>query len=126
MTPLQSKLSSRIATSYAKIYKTPNYHSSLPSSVTPVIGIYVNLEKLKVKIGHTASVSAAVLPLHATNTKITWKNMHPHIASMKVQGNTATVTGKQAGQAVLIATTADNGFRDLCIVHVQPYMTKRD
>lgn len=126
MTPLQSRLTSRITTSYSKMDKTPNYHIAMPPAVTSVIGIHMYKEKLKVRVGHTANVSAAVLPSHATNKKIIWKNMHPHIASMKVQGNTATVTGKQAGQAVLIATTADNGFRDLCIIHVQPYLMNRD
>ena len=30
---------------------------------------------------------------------------------------------KSAGRAVVIVTTAEGKFRDLCIIHVQPYMT---
>ncbi|KMP64680.1 ABC transporter substrate-binding protein [Bacillus cereus] len=36
---------------------------------------------------------------------------------------TVTITGKSAGKAVVIVTTAEGKFRDLCVIHVQPYMT---
>ena len=32
---------------------------------------------------------------------------------------------KSAGRAVVIVTTAEGKFRDLCIIHVQPYMTNQ-
>lgn len=122
MTPSYSHLASRIATSNSKEDSTPNYHIAMSPSSTSVIGIHVQKEKLKVKIGHTAHIDASVLPLYAANQTVIWTNVHPHIASVTVQGNRAIITGIQTGQAILLATTEENGFRDLCIVHVQPYI----
>lgn len=122
MTPSYSHPASRIITSNSIADSTLNYHIAVSSSITSVIGIHVQKEKLKVKIGHTAHIDASVLPLQAANQKVIWTNVHPHIVSVTVQGNRAIITGIQAGQAILIATTVENGFRDLCIVHVHPYL----
>lgn len=49
--------------------------------------------------------------------------MNADVITMYPKGDTVTITGKSAGRAVVIVTTAEGKFRDLCIIHVQPYMT---
>ena len=93
-------------------------------SIVPVIGIQLQKAKLKLKTGQRAELTATVLPSQASNQEIIWTCMNPHIVEIHSEIQKATVIGKQAGRATIVVTTAEGKFRDLCIVHVQPYMTK--
>ncbi|MEI4801423.1 Ig domain-containing protein [Bacillus sp. NPDC077411] len=99
-------------------------HITIIPSIVPVIGIQLHKAKLKLKAGQRAELTATVLPSQASNQEIIWTCMNPHIVEIHTEKQKATVIGKQAGRAVIIVTTAEGKFRDLCIVHVQPYMTK--
>ena len=96
---------------------------SIAPSVISVIGIHIQKNKLKIKTGQSADLSASVLPMQATNQELIWTNMNSDVITIYPKGETVTITGKSAGRAVVIVTTAEGKFRDLCIVHVQPYMT---
>ncbi|PEC21958.1 MULTISPECIES: Ig-like domain-containing protein [Bacillus cereus group] len=96
---------------------------SIAPSVISVIGIHIQKNKLKIKTGQSADLSASVLPIQATNQELIWTNMNSNIITIYPKGESVTITGKSAGRAVVIVTTAEGKFRDLCIVHVQPYMT---
>ncbi|PGZ08201.1 hypothetical protein COE30_14085 [Bacillus cereus] len=96
---------------------------SIAPSVISVIGIHIQKNKLKIKTGQSADLSASVLPIQATNQELIWTNMNSDIITIYPKGESVTITGKSAGRAVVIVTTAEGKFRDLCIVHVQPYMT---
>ena len=61
--------------------------------------------------------------MQATNQELIWTNMNSDVITIYPKGDTVTITGKSAGRAVVIVTTAEGKFRDLCVVHVQPYMT---
>ncbi|MEH7536663.1 Ig-like domain-containing protein [Bacillus toyonensis] len=96
---------------------------SIAPSVISVIGIHMQKNKLKIKTGQSADLSASVLPMQATNKELIWTNMNSDIITIYPKGDTVTITGKSAGRAVVIVTTAEGKFRDLCVIHVQPYMT---
>ncbi|WP_438825152.1 Ig-like domain-containing protein [Bacillus sp. JJ1127] len=96
---------------------------SLAPSVVSVIGVHMQKNKIKIKAGQSAELSAFVLPVHATNQELIWTNMNPNIITIHTKQNKAIITGKNAGRAVVIVTTADGKFRDLCVVHVHPYIT---
>ncbi|MBJ8099112.1 Ig-like domain-containing protein [Bacillus cereus group sp. N11] len=96
---------------------------SIAPSVISVIGIHMQKNKLKIKTGKSADLSASVLPMQAANKELIWTNMNSDIITIYPKGDTVTITGKSAGRAVVIVTTAEGKFRDLCVIHVQPYMT---
>ncbi|PGO34165.1 hypothetical protein CN984_02525 [Bacillus cereus] len=96
---------------------------SIAPSVISVIGIHIQKNKLKIKTGQSADLSASVLPMQATNQELIWTNMNSDVITIYPKGETVMITGKSAGRAVVIVTTAEGKFRDLCVVHVQPYMT---
>ncbi|PHB59511.1 Ig-like domain-containing protein [Bacillus toyonensis] len=96
---------------------------SIAPSVISVIGIHMQKNKLKIKTGQSADLSASVLPMQAANKELIWTNINSDIITIYPKGDTVTITGKSAGRAVVIVTTAEGKFRDLCVIHVQPYMT---
>ncbi|KEK22225.1 Ig-like domain-containing protein [Bacillus gaemokensis] len=96
---------------------------SIAPSVVSVIGVHMQKNKLKIKVGQHAELSAFVLPVQATNQELIWTNMNPNVVTICPNQNKVILAGKSAGRAVIIVTTAEGKFRDLCIVHVQSYMT---
>ncbi|ARJ20958.1 MULTISPECIES: Ig-like domain-containing protein [Bacillus] len=110
------------STSRLNIQPNPSKISIAPSVIS-VIGIHIQKNKLKIKTGQSADLSASVLPMQAKNQELIWTNMNSDVITIYPKGETVTITGKSAGRAVVIVTTAEGKFRDLCVVHVQPYMT---
>ncbi|MBE5105689.1 Ig-like domain-containing protein [Bacillus thuringiensis] len=96
---------------------------SIAPSVISVIGVHMEKNKLKIKTGQSTALSASVLPMQATNQELIWTNMNSDVITICPKGDTVTITGKSAGRAVVIVTTTEGKFRDLCVIHVQPYMT---
>ncbi|MEK7017648.1 Ig-like domain-containing protein [Bacillus sp. FSL R9-9410] len=128
LAPLQQqntrKFSPITNTSTSRLNIQPNPPKiSIAPSVISVIGIHIQKNKLKIKTGQSADLSASVLPMQAKNQELIWTNMNSEIITIYPKGETVTITGKSAGRAVVIVTTAEGKFRDLCVVHVQPYMT---
>jgi uncharacterized protein YjdB len=109
--------------SYAKT-QTATPHIKIVPSVVPVIGVQLHKAKLKLKTGQCAELTATVFPSEASNQDVIWTSTSPHIVEISTEKHKAIITGKQAGRAVIIVTTAEGKFRDLCTVHVQPYMTQ--
>ncbi|MEW9181713.1 Ig-like domain-containing protein [Bacillus mycoides] len=110
------------STSLLNIQPNPSKISIAPSVIS-VIGIHIQKNKLKIKTGQSADLSASVLPMQAKNQELIWTNMNSDVITIYPKGETVTITGKSAGRAVVIVTTAEGKFRDLCVIHVQPYMT---
>ncbi|WP_410981751.1 Ig domain-containing protein [Bacillus cereus] len=96
---------------------------SIAPSVISVIGVHMQKQKLKIKTGQSIELSASILPERATNKELIWTNMHSDIITIYPKGDTVTITGNAPGRAIIIVTTAEGKFRDLCIVHVQPFIT---
>ncbi|WP_459500788.1 Ig-like domain-containing protein [Bacillus sp. C1] len=116
-----NKLSHITNTSCPNIQSTPQI--SLTPSGLSVIGVHMKKNKLKIKVGQSAELSAFVLPVQATNQELIWTNMNPSIAVMISNKDKIIITGKSPGRAIIIVTTNEGRFRDLCIVHVHPFLT---
>ena len=105
----------------------PNIQSkpriSLAPSVVSVIGVHIQKNKLKIKVGQSAELSASVLPIQATNQELIWTNMNHDVITIHTDDDKAIITGKNPGRAVVIVTTAEGKFRDLCVVYVYPFIT---
>ncbi len=98
-------------------------HLSLASKPINVAGIHVNKSKLKLKVGQQETLHATVLPHNAANQAIKWTSNKPEIAEIIQDGEEIIVRGRQPGRAILIVTTDEGKFRDICIVTVQTYLT---
>ncbi|MFZ3196922.1 MAG: Ig-like domain-containing protein, partial [Bacillus mycoides] len=88
---------------------------SIAPSVISVIGVHMEKNKLKIKTGQSTELSASVLPMQATNKELIWTNMNSDVITIYPKGETVTITGQSAGRAVVIVTTAEGKFRDLCV-----------
>lgn len=98
-------------------------HLSLAPKPVNVVGIHVNKSKLKLKVGQQETLHATVLPHNAANQSIKWTSNKPEIAEVIQDGKETIVRGIQSGRAILIVTTDEGKFRDICIVTVQTYLT---
>jgi len=98
-------------------------HLSLAPKPVNVVGIHVNKSKLKLKVGQQETLHATVLPHNAANQSVEWTSNKPEIAEVIQDGKAAIVKGRQPGRAILMVTTDEGKFRDICIVTVQDYLT---
>lgn len=83
--------------------------------IVAVSGIKLNKDKLIVAIGNRAIITASVLPLEATNKKVTWSSSDKAIAAVDSEG---WVTGLSKGTAIITAKTEDGAFTAECTVDV--------
>lgn len=95
-------------------------------SIAPVsvIGVQISKSKLKLGVGQQDVLRATVLPLDASNQFVQWVSNKPDIAEITQNGQTVNIKGKRPGRAILIVTTDDGKFRDICIVTVHAYVTR--
>ena len=81
----------------------------------PVTGVTVSPTSGTVAINGTFQLTANVQPSNATNKAVTWKSLNENIATVDQSGR---VTGKAAGNATILVTTADGGRSATCAVTV--------
>ncbi len=79
-----------------------------------VTGVTLDRDALTVNRGETAALTATVLPVNATNQKLTWQTGDRTIATV----NKGTVTGIGEGETTVIVTTQDGGYTAQCTVTV--------
>ena len=87
--------------------------------VSPVTGVSLNQSSLLLPVGGSKTLTAAVMPDHATNKGVTWKSSDAAIATVDSAGR---VTGVKAGMATITATTADGGKTAFCDVTVVDFV----
>lgn len=80
-----------------------------------VTGVTLDQDALTVNRGETAALTATVLPVNATNQKLTWQTGDRTIATVNNKG---TVTGIGEGETTVIVTTQDGGYTAQCTVTV--------
>ena len=80
-----------------------------------VTGIRVSNEKVEIKVGKTAKVTATVLPTNATNKDVVWKSSDTKIAKVS---STGVITGIKPGKATITVTTVDGGYSETISVTV--------
>ncbi|GHV82159.1 hypothetical protein AGMMS49991_07170 [Spirochaetia bacterium] len=80
----------------------------------PVSSVTVTPKTLKLSIGESSALTAAVLPTDADNPTVVWTSETPGVAT--VNSATGRVTAVAMGQAVIRATAGDQS--DTCMVTV--------
>lgn len=81
----------------------------------PVTGVTVSPSSGTVAVNGTLQLTANIQPSGATNKSVTWKSLSENIATVDQSGK---VTGKAAGNATILVTTADGGKSATCAVTV--------
>ncbi len=79
-----------------------------------VAGVTLDQDALTVNRGETAALTATVLPVNATNQKLSWQTGDSAIATVK----NGTVTGIGEGETTVTVTTQDGGYTVQCTVTV--------
>lgn len=82
-----------------------------------VTGVNIKEETLTLSVGSKATkLTLEVLPVGASNQKVTWKSSDTSVATVDANGN---VTAKGKGTAVISVTTAEGSYKDTCRVTVK-------
>ncbi|MDR1273879.1 MAG: Ig-like domain-containing protein, partial [Odoribacteraceae bacterium] len=85
--------------------------------VVPVTGVmFNNPDNMTLFVGDEGSLHAVVLPVDATNKKVTWDSSKSGVATVNEKG---TVTAVGVGETVITVKTADGGFTATCTVTVE-------
>ena len=84
-------------------------------SSIPVTGISLNKQTDSIVSGATDQLTAAVLPLNASNKVVTWTSTNTSIATVD---STGKVTAVAAGSTSIKAITGDSGYTAACNVSV--------
>lgn len=79
----------------------------------PVNSVTLNNHTLTLGITQTAKLTAAVLPINATNKEITWSSSNPNVATVDSSGN---ITAKKIGNAVITVKTSNNKTEQCTII----------
>ena len=80
-----------------------------------VTGVRVTGSPLQLQRGRQAQLTAAVVPVNAADSAVTWTTSNPAILTVNEAG---LITGVSVGSAIVTATTRDGGFRSTTIVRV--------
>lgn len=90
-------------------------------TVKPVPALGVSLQsEMSIGVGEMRDLVWRMLPVNATNKKVTWISDDPSIASVDRFGN---VTGKRLGSTYIHIRTEEGGFTASCKVTVEIYAT---
>ncbi len=86
----------------------------------PVTGVTLSSPSLSLVTGETGNISAALLPVDATNKSVTWSSDNPAVASVTVAhvSDVCIVRGINAGTATITVTTEEGNYTASCIVTV--------
>ena len=79
-----------------------------------VESISLSKSTVSIKQGKTASLTATVSPVNASNKSITWTSSDTSVATV----NGGVITGVKQGSTTITATTADGGLTATCAVTI--------
>ncbi len=83
--------------------------------IVDTTGVNVTPASLTIDEGQTGTLSASVTPSNATNQSVTWSSSNTNVATVNGSG---IVTGVNAGNAIITATTSNGNFTDTTNVTV--------
>ncbi len=81
---------------------------------THATGMSLSAHTLKIMLGQSKTLTAAVSPSTAYNPRVVWTSSDPSVATV----NNGTVTLLKDGMAVITAQTLDGAFVDTCQVQI--------
>ena len=117
VTAIGEGFASIIATSVDGGYTAECYVNVLrvAPTVISVTGVSISPESLEMNIGDEDRVSANVVPVHATNSRVSYASSNTNVVTVTAAGK---VTALAAGTATITVTTEDGGFTDTCSIKV--------
>ena len=83
----------------------------------PVSGVKLDVTTASISVEESFSLTATVEPEDATDKSVSWSSSAPDVATVDQEG---TVTGVEAGVAVIMVTTTDGALTASCEVTVTP------
>ncbi len=101
---------------------TVNYKNypavQIPLTVTQihVIDITLNTDLIRIRVGETAQLSAAVNPTNAHDQSINWTSSNDQVLTVSATG---LVTGVSVGEATVTATSSDGNHTATCDFYVK-------
>jgi uncharacterized protein YjdB len=81
-----------------------------------VTGIALDKTNVTITTGKAIILGAQITPINATNKQVRWSSSNNNVAAVDYMNG--IVTAKQAGTAVITATTVDDGYKAYCKVTV--------
>jgi len=88
------------------------------TTTIPVKGIAIAGEHQRVlTVGQTTLLTATFTPTLPTNRTIIWTSSNPAVATVDING---VVTAHSSGGAIISGTSQDGGYKDQCIISVEP------
>ena len=84
-------------------------------------GIELNYTTKTVAKGNKFTLKAAVLPLDASNKKVTFTSSNTKVATVNADG---VVKGLKGGTTVITVETVDGGYKATCVVTVKELVTE--
>lgn len=83
-------------------------------------GIELNYDKKTVTVTNTFTLKATVLPVNASNQKVTFVSSDTSVATVTAKGK---VKGIKGGTAIITVTSVDGEFKATCVVTVKELIT---
>ncbi|WP_027294464.1 chitobiase/beta-hexosaminidase C-terminal domain-containing protein [Robinsoniella sp. KNHs210] len=83
--------------------------------------LLIEENRLTLQAGDRKKLHAQILPYDATDKGIRWESSNPQVAEVS---NSAIVTGKTEGNALITGTTVDGNIQAVCNVHVEGSLKK--
>lgn len=97
-------------------YGAANFFDAVRQICTiPVTGVFLNTNKLDLKLGDSATLTATISPINAANKIISWATDNPNVATID---STGLVRAVGVGNALIMVITAEGGFTAVCNVVV--------
>lgn len=88
--------------------------------VQPVLGVQFSASDVRIAKGSSATLTATVLPVNATNRELIWFSSDSSVATVDQNG---LVRGLQSGETEITVTSVDGGYSATCKVTVYVAVT---
>jgi uncharacterized protein YjdB len=96
--------------------KSDNCAVTVSAGAVAVTGVILNKNSATLPIGGMETLTAAITPDNATKKNISWESSDERVATV----NNGVISGRAAGNAVIIVTTLDGNWKATCAVNVDP------
>ena len=93
---------------------TNNHDTNSGEGSSAVSGVSLAHEQLTMYVGKTATLTANITPVTATNQNVTWTSSNTSVATVA----NGTISALKAGTSVITVTTAEGGYTATCALTV--------
>jgi hypothetical protein len=94
---------------------------SVSNNALAVNGVSLDRTSIRIRVGETATLVAAVKPSAATNPSVTWSSSNTAIAAVyQESGRRGQIRAFATGEVFITVTTSDGGYSARCQVTVLP------